>query len=115
MPAAVLAGEVKVTAGIKLSVKVSSLVLAISVDQNLWSRRHSPDRVALSLRPRVTVSKVGPSEYVGLRLRSMPPSAWELVAYNVPSVDTINWSTVPPLGSVLSMLSHSVLVPMMKR
>ena len=115
MPATVSVGEVRVTGEVKLSVKVKSLVSAVSTDHNRLSISHSPDRVALSLRPRVTVSKVGPSEYVGLRERSIPPSVWELAAYNVPSVDTISWLSVPPLGNVLSMLSHSVLVSVIKR
>ncbi len=74
VPAAVLGGEVKVIGGVKLSVKVSNLVLVVSVDHNLWLCHQSQDRVAVSLRPRVTVSKVGFNEYVGSRQRSIPPS-----------------------------------------
>ncbi|MBA7684810.1 hypothetical protein ES703_93223 [subsurface metagenome] len=114
-PAAASGGEVKVTGMVKLSVKVTSLVEAVSVDHNLWSRSHSPDKVALSSRPRVTVSKAGPSEYVGLRQRSIPPLAWEFTAYKVPPVDNTSWLSVPPLGRVLSMLFQSVLVPVIKR
>jgi len=114
-PDAVFAGEVKIRGEVRLSVKVISLVLVVSTDHNVWPYCHVPQRVAPSLRPRVTVSKVGPSEKAGLRLRSMPSSALELAAYNVPSVDSTSWFMVLPLGRVLSMLSQSVLAPIVKR
>jgi len=87
--------------------------LVVSIDHNLLSYRHSLVRVAPSSSPRVIVSNVGPSEYVGLRLRSMPPSGLKLVAYNVSSADNFNCLSLLPAG--LSMFSHSVSVPMMKR
>ncbi|MBA7683613.1 hypothetical protein ES703_91985 [subsurface metagenome] len=115
IPDAALAGEFRITGEVKLSLKVISLILVVSTDHNRFWHRHRPYRVALSLRPRVTVSKLGPSEKVGLKQRSMPPSALLLAAYRVPSVVTITWLSMPPLGRVLSMLSQSVLVPIIKR
>jgi len=94
MPDARSGGEVRVTGTARLSVKVISLVLAVSTDHSLFPDSHNPAREAPSSSPRITVSNVDPSEYDGLRQRSIPPSLsavstdCELVAYSVPSADT---------------------------
>ena len=93
MPDAWSGGEVGVTGTARLSIRVISLVLAVSTDHSLFSDSHNPARVAPSSSPWVTVSNVGPAEYDGLRQRSIPPSlsavstGCELMAYSAPSTD----------------------------
>ena len=98
---------------VRLSVKAIRLILVVSIDHKRLSPSHSLFSVAPASSPGVTVSKSGAGEQLGLRERSIPPSALKLVAYRVPSAETANCANIPPVG--LSISAQVVLSLMLKR